>query len=412
MTPLIKPSVTAPEKDPHFESVANVVLLSLILGMVAYATDMYLPAFPAIGKAFGASPPTVQLSLSVFLYGNAAGQLFFGPLSDRFGRRPILLYGLVAYTVATFACAFAKDISSFLVFRAIQGAAAASGPVLIRALINDRLDRIQAAQMLALLVALMAFLGMLTPIAGGFLVQYRTWHWIFYAVGSIGIVLIVAVYFMTRETLPRERRLATLGLTEVVRGYVEIGRSHAFWCYVIPPTLMFASVFAYVGANSFLLIDKLGMEERYHGITYSIAAGAYVAGSLASRRLVHLAGIERAIAIGLGAGVCAAMGAAVASSLLALSIALVVLPAIAMFFFTALIVPIGLSTAVSLFPERAGSASAVSGFFQITVAGAATAMAAYLVTDSTLSLHVFTLGCCVAAGSLWFASRRIRGPAK
>ena len=412
MTPPADPSVASPARDPHFESVAYVVLLSLILGIVAYATDMYLPAFPAIGKAFGASPPTIQLTLTVFLYGNAAGQLFFGPLSDRYGRKPILLFGLVAYTVATFACAFATNIASFLVYRTFQGAAAASGPVLIRALLNDRLDRIHAAQMLALLIAIMALLGMLTPIAGGFLVQYRTWHWIFYAIGSVSIVLIVAAYFRTYETLPRERRLASLDLTGVVRGYVEIGRSPAFWCYVVPPTLMFAGVFAYVGANSFLLIDQLGMQERYHGITYSLAAGAYVAGSLASRRLVHIAGIDRAIAIGLAAGTCSAMGAVVASTLLPLSIPLVVLPALATFFFTALIVPIGLSTAVSLFSQRAGSASAVAGFFQITVAGVATAIAAYLVTDSILPLHTFTLGCSITAGGDWFASGSMRELAK
>ena len=400
--------MASPGKDPHFGSVTQVVLLSLILGIVAYATDMYLPAFPAIGQAFGTNPQAVQLSLSVFLYGAAAGHLFFGPLSDRYGRRPILLYGLAAYTLATFGCAFAADISSFLIYRATQGIAAASGPVLIRALINDRLDSNPAAQMFALLTGLMALFAMFSPIAGGWLVQHRTWHWIFYAIGSISILLIFAAFFMTYETLPRERRLATLGPAGVVRGYVEIGRSLAFWCYVVPASLMFASVFAYVGANSFLLIDKLGMAEQHHGVTYSIAAGAYVTGSLASRRLVQFAGIERAIVTGLLAGGCSAIAAVIASTLLPLSIALVVLPGVATFFATALIVPVAQSTAVSLFPRRAGSASAVAGFVQITIAGAATVIAAYLVTDTTLTLHLFTLACCVAAGLVWIASSTVR----
>ena len=186
--------MASPGKDPHFGSVTQVVLLSLILGIVAYATDMYLPAFPAIGQAFGTNPQAVQLSLSVFLYGAAAGHLFFGPLSDRYGRRPILLYGLAAYTLATFGCAFAADISSFLIYRATQGIAAASGPVLIRALINDRLDRNPAAQMFALLTGLMALFAMFSPIAGGWLVQHRTWHWIFYAIGSISILLIFCCF--------------------------------------------------------------------------------------------------------------------------------------------------------------------------------------------------------------------------
>ena len=400
--------VTPPAKDPHFGSATRIVLLSMIFGIVAYATDMYLPAFPAIRQAFDTSPQAVQLSLSVFLYGNAVGQLIFGPLSDRYGRRPILLFGLVAYTAATFGCASAADISSFLFYRTMQGAAASSGPVLVRALINDRLDRSRAAQMLALLTALMALMAMLTPIAGGWLVLHRTWHWIFYAIGSISILLFLAAFFITHETLPRERRLVSLGLVDIARGYVEIGRNTVFWCYVVPPSLVFASVFAYVGSNSFLLIDKLGMAAPHHGVTYSLAAGAYVIGSLTSNRLVRYFGIERAIVIGLSFGGTAALGAVIASTILPLSIPLVVLPGVAAFFTTALIVPIAFAAAVSLFPKRAGSASAVSGFTQGAVAGASTVIAAYLVSDTTLALHLFTLGCCIAAGLSWLAGGRLR----
>ena len=104
-----------------------IVSLALIFGIAAFATDMYLPAFPAISRAFDTSPQAVQWSLSVFLYGNAAGHLIFGPLSDRYGRKPVLLVGIATFAVTSFGCALALDIESFYAYRAGQGAAAASG---------------------------------------------------------------------------------------------------------------------------------------------------------------------------------------------------------------------------------------------------------------------------------------------
>lgn len=408
MSEAAEPAANTSPPDANFDSVPFVVLLSLVFGVAAFATDMYLPAFPAIRQAFDATPQAVQLSLSVFLYGNAVGQLVFGPLSDRYGRRPILLIGLAAYVVTTFGCALAGDIADFLLFRALQGAAAATGPVLVRALINDRLSRERAAQTLALLTGMMAFAAMFTPIIGGWLVQHHAWSSIFYSIGSIGTLLFIATLFGVPETLPRERRLLALGPSEVARGYLEIVSSLRFWSYVTLPSLMFSAVFGYVAVNSFLLIDKLGMTEQMQGLTYSLSAFAFVAGSFTSNRLVRKTGIERAIVIGLVLGTSTALASVVASALLPLSIGLVVIPAVCTLFSTALVLPIALSVAVSLFPLRAGSASAVAGFTQLVSAGVGTEVTAYVVDSTTLPLHLFTFACCGAAMAIWFAGRHVR----
>ncbi|MFT4560906.1 MAG: DHA1 family bicyclomycin/chloramphenicol resistance-like MFS transporter [Gammaproteobacteria bacterium] len=394
--------------EPNLVSASLIVLLALIFGLAAFGTDMYLPAFPAIQRDFGATPQAVQLSLSIFLYGNAIGHLVLGPLSDRFGRKPVLLGGLFVFALASFGCAASVSITELFAYRLAQGGASAAGPVLVRALINDRVARDQAAQMLALLTGLMAFAAMLTPTLGGWIVQHGRWNTIFYSIGAMALALLVTAIFKVPETLPTERRLSRLGAREVASGYIEIGRNLKFWSYVLPPALMFAGVFAYAVVNSFLLINDLGMAEDFYGISYSLAACAYVAGSLAGRYLVGLLGIHRTIVCGLTIGLCAAVGSVVASLTLPISTALVVVPGLCMFFSTSLMLPIASSVAVSLFPMRAGSASAVAGFTQISFAGFSSAIAAYLYDSTTLPLHAFTLGCCFAAVAIWVTSSRLR----
>jgi DHA1 family bicyclomycin/chloramphenicol resistance-like MFS transporter len=389
--------------ETAINSFSVVVLLSLIFGMAAFGTDMYLPAFPSIRRDFGVSPQGVQLSLSIFLYGNAIGHLLFGPLSDRYGRKPILLIGLTLFSTASFGCALASGIGEFLGYRLAQGMASASGPVLVRALVNDHLDRDSAAQMLALLTGLMAFAAMLTPSVGGWIAQHWSWQLIFYCIGATTLVLLVASLRVITESLPLERRLKRLGVLEIARGYCAIGRNLAFWSYVLPPALMFAGVFAYAVVNSFLLIDEIGMSEQLYGATYSFAACAYVAGSLAGRVLVRKVGVDRSILIGLTIGIIAAIMAFLASVNFQISFALILIPGLSMFFSTSLILPAASSVAVSLFPGRAGSASALTGFVQISFAGISSAIAAYLYDSTTMPLHAFTLASCTLAIFVWMA---------
>lgn len=402
------PSAAADNPDAARFGVVEIILLGFVFGIAAFATDMYQPAFPAIRAAFAASAADVQLSLSLFLYGNAAGHLVLGPLSDRYGRKPVLLFGLGAYAAASLGCALAQAMPEFLLSRALQGAAAASGPVLIRALVNDRLERRQAAAMLALLTGCMALAAMLTPVAGGWLVEQQDWRWIFFLMAGLGAALLLLVQALTTETLPPVLRMHALGAAAVTRAYLDVARSGRFWAYVTPPALMFSAVFAWVGVNSFLLIDELGLSAQHQGMSFSLAASAYVAGSFASNRLVHFLGIERGISWGLVFGLICALAAVVASVLLPLSYALVLVPALSLFFATALIVPIGLSAAVSLFPAHGGSASAVAGFTQLSFAGASSALIALVVESSTLPLHLYTLGACIGAGLCWLGGRRLR----
>lgn len=388
---------------------AELVLLALIFGIVAYATDMYLPAMPAMAADLDASPAAIQFSLSVFLYANAAGQLVFGPLSDRYGRRPVLLAGLAAYGAASGLCITADSITALYACRVIQGFTSASGPVLIRAALNDRLDPTAAAGALATVIGLMAFIAMLTPVTGGWLVGLFGWQSVFAFIGSLSVLLFAGAFTRMVESLPPTDRITSLRPAVIAAGYRDIACHPAFWSYVLPPAVMFASVFAYVGVNSFLLIDTLGLAPHKQGMLYAIAAGAYVAGSFASGAAVRRFGVHGTILAGLVLGGVSAVAATLASHLLPLSPALVLVPALFSFFATAMVVPAATSTAVSLFPTRAGSASAVAGCCQVGAAGLGTWIAAAATLESVQPLHWLTVACMATALVLWWWGRGVRG---
>lgn len=396
------------EINQPFDSIGLTILFALVFGIAAFATDMYLPAFPAIRARFSADPNTVQYSLSLFLYGNAFGHLIFGPLSDRYGRKPILLIGLGAYCLASFGCASADSGDAFIGARLLQGAAAASGPVLVRAIINDCLERDRAAQMLALLTGMMAFTAMLSPTIGGLIVQAYSWNWIFYGLGCVAIALLCATWWRIPETHTEAKRQRNLSFGNIVGGYAKIMGSARFWLYVLPPSLMFAGIFAYASINSFLFIDDLGLSPQRQGMLYSVAAAAFVSGSFASRLFIRLMGINRALNFGLALGLLAALGSVAASALFSLSLWLVLIPGVLTFFATALVLPIGFSVAVSLFPERAGSASAIAGCTQLVCAGFSTGLSGYLYDGSTVGLHNFVLAVGIGACALWVGARRYR----
>ena len=365
-------SAELPSEAHEFRSFPRVLLLSCVFGMVAIGTDMYLPAMPAMGAAFGVDAQDIQLSLSVFIASNACGQLLFGPISDRFGRRPVLLVGIVVYGVTSFICAMTAELSTFLAARALQGLSGASGPVLVRAMINDRLSKIDAAKTLALLTGLMAFIAMLTPILAGFMVRFGSWEIVFYFMSGLALALALSCLTALKETLPPRLRVAKLDLPGLLEVYGTILRTPQFWVYTTTPGLLFAGVFAYVGTNSYLLIEHVGLEESRHGVTYAVAAFAYVLGSFTSHRIVEKLGIDQTIVVGLGMNIVGALLAAAASSALELSLWLIVVPGVVAFYTTAIVVPVAVSRAVGIFPRSGGSASALAGFIQLLISGAGT----------------------------------------
>jgi MFS transporter, DHA1 family, multidrug resistance protein len=279
-------------------SPAFTALLGALTAMTAFATDMSLPALPALGRAFAAPPERVQLTLSLFVLGYGAGQLFYGPLSDRFGRRPMLLTGLAVYTLCGFACALAPNIEVLLLARLVQGLGGCVGPILGRAIVRDHWSGVRAAQTLSYVTFVFALAPMVAPLLGGALLERFGWQAIFVAFGVFGIILMACTWFGLGESLavPNPRALELARLLANARRF--FANRHCLG-FTLVNSFVFAGIFAYISASPFVFIEVYGVAPGRFGLYFAMGALGIMAGALVNGRLLRHAAPERVLRLGL-----------------------------------------------------------------------------------------------------------------
>ena len=388
-------------------SIALTVLLALLTAIGPLSTDMYLPSLPRIVDDFGSSIARVQLTLSVFLVGFAAGMLVYGPLADRYGRRPVLFAGLAILMLGTLACALAPTVETLILGRFIQALGGAGPVILARSIVRDLYDGPRAGQELARMGAIMGVVPAIAPTIGGLLDGFGGWRSSF--VFTLAFAALLAVVALTR--LPETRggdpsvRLSVAG---IVGDFGTILRSGAFRANVAILCAVYAGLFAYISGSSFVLQDHYGLGPLGFGLAFGAGALAFTAGSLAGQRIVMRLGMSRVM--GLGTAINAVGG-------VAMLVAALVGPGhpteifVPMMIFLAglgLALPQATAAAIMPFPQRAGSASSLMGFLQM-VAGAITGIAVGAAVEAAWwSLPVFVAALGLAAFALWATTRRVR----
>lgn len=345
----------------------------LLTGLVAFgpvSTDLYLPSLPAMVTSFRTDVSTVQLTLSVFVFGFAVSQLIYGPLSDRFGRRPVLLGGIATYFIASILCLFAPSIHWLIVGRLLQALGACAGPVVGRAVVRDVYPRDQAARVLSYMASAMALMPAVAPIFGGVMESTVGWQGNFALLALFGVVLLIGTWTLLDETNHHTDAHA-LQLWKVFGNYRLLLRDRRFIGRVLTLAFGFAGLFSFISGSSFVLIDVLKVDAHMFGFAFGCVVFGYVAGTFLSGRIGQRIGLARMIRFGIVLGIVAGASLALLAWLGVQSVVAVVLPTSFYFLSVGLVLPNTTAAAIAPYPTMAGSASAMLGFIQMAVGAVA-----------------------------------------
>ncbi|MEP2863346.1 multidrug effflux MFS transporter, partial [Parvibaculum sp.] len=269
---------------------AFTVFLAALTAVGPLSTDMYLPSLPDIGRDFGADAGAVQLTLSAHLIAFATSQLFYGPLSDRYGRRPVLMGGFMLFIAGCFASLFVTNIEQLVLARILQAVGGGASVVLARAIVRDLFEGAEAGQMLAKMAAIMGLVPALAPMLGGVVQDFYGWKANFIAMGAFGAVLALMTALSLDETMPPAQRQSAAPLA-ILRSYRRLLADRRFLKYLSIATVAFCGLFAFVSGSSFVLQGIYGLSPIVYGLCFGAMAGGYVGGSLAGGRLGRRVGI-------------------------------------------------------------------------------------------------------------------------
>jgi MFS transporter, DHA1 family, multidrug resistance protein len=374
--------------------------LTIILGaLTAFAPlsiDMYLPSLPTLERVFMTPAAPVQLTLSAFLAGIAIGQAFYGPLSDRFGRKPPLYAGLTLYIAASIACAYAPSIDAMIVLRFVQAASGCAGIVIARAIVRDLVEGIEAARAFSSLILVMGVAPILAPLLGGYVLQWFGWQAIFWALALFGLACLVAVATRVPETRPPGRR-TTGGVVSAIVVYARLIADRSFLGYALTSALALAGMFVYITTSPHLFIDVFGLSTQAYGWLFGTNAAGFIAVSQLNRLLLNRFGMHRLLAWGVRLNFAAALVLLLAAVSGFDGLAAILVPLFVAIASLGILMPNAVAAALAGHAIHAGSASALIGTTQFVLGAAAGAIAAGLHSESALAMAGAIAGSSAAA---------------
>jgi DHA1 family bicyclomycin/chloramphenicol resistance-like MFS transporter len=371
-------------------------ILGAVTALIPLSIDMYLPSLPTLERTFAADPASVQLTLGAFFVGLAAGQALYGPLTDRFGRKPPLYAGLACFVASSAGCALAPGIASLVALRLAQALGGCVALVVPRAVVRDLFDPQASARVFSQLVLVIGVAPILAPLVGGYVLTVLGWRAIFWLLAGLGVACLGVVAFGLPETRPPGSGAAG-ALATALDGYRRLLADRRFLGYALSGGVAMAGMFAYISGSPFVLIELHGVPPRAYGWVFGLNALGLIAASQLNRRLLAAWRAEAILSVATAATA-------------ALSVALLLVAVAGLGGLVGLLVPMfgyvaslgftqpnALAGAMAPHPERAGSAAALYGTLQFLAAALAGGLVGRLHDGTAVPMAAVMAGCGVLA---------------
>jgi DHA1 family bicyclomycin/chloramphenicol resistance-like MFS transporter len=370
---------------------ALAVLLALLGMLGPFSIDTYIPAFAGIANALQATPVQMQQTLSAYLFGFAFMNLFHGALSDSFGRRPVVLWGIALFTLASVGCALSQSIGQLVFFRALQGLSTGAGIVVSRAVIRDMFPPAQAQKVMSQVTIYFGVAPAVAPIVGGWLFVHLGWHAVFWFLTGVGVVLWIANYKLLPETLHESHR-QPFNVPNLMQGYWQLGSNPRFLLLALASGVPFNGMFLYVLAAPAFLGEHLGLQPTQYFWFFVLTIAGIMGGAWASGRLAGRITPRKQIRYGFTIMVLVSIVNVTANFLATPAASWAMIPISLFGFGWALMVPVVTLLVLDMFPDRRGLASSLQAVIAAIANGVVAGAVAPLVMHSTQALAVTSIG--------------------
>lgn len=383
------------QSDESFNAVTKknwlfLVTLTLMSMAGLVGSDLYLPTLPLIGIVFNQSAHTMQLTLGIYLFGLAVGQIFLGPLTDHYGRKNLLILGMIIYLLSSLSCAFSFSYYQLLISRLCQAIGASSGLVIGRAIIGDLYDTKEAGKIFSTIFPFVGMSPAISPVIGGFIGHYFGWQATFIFTALFALSVILLSYFSLTETLLDSKK-TSLHILKIISTYPKLLIDKKFIFYASAPCIAYIAYFAYISQSPFIFHSH-GFGEREIGMFYITLSLTYVAGNIISKRALEKSHINNVLKMGYFAfnigSIFLLISGFMHSSILAMIISISVLT-----FGNGFLIPLGTAGAVSSFSGKVGYASGLLGFLQLGLAALSSTIIGAISQNSIsrMGLYIFAV---------------------
>ena len=384
----------------------TILILGALSAFGPLAIDFYLPAFPAMAAAFGTDDNHVQMTLASYFLGLSLGQLAYGPVADRFGRRIPLLVGVTLFTLASLACAFAPSLDGLIAARFVQALGGCAGMVISRAVVSDKCDAVGSAKVFSQLMLVMGLAPILAPMLGGLLVNLHGWQSIFIALTAFSALSALAVALGLPESLPANQPRQPL--SGALRQYGRLLADKVFLGHALTGGIAIAGMFAYIAGSPFVFIKLYGVPPEHFGWLFGINAAGFILVAQLNARLLSKRGpaflLARAVWVYLAAG----LTLLAVSTLHTEQLWPLLIPLFICIASLGCIIPNAAACAMSGQGARAGSASAMLGCLQFSVAAGAAALVGVLHDGTAMPMAMVISLCGILVVSVAMLTRRLQ----